>query len=444
MQLPIPQDWDNETWRCVQIEWPDSDLWVGFLHGVLSQFMRGRLWDEKTGTIVDAQSVGREIWYRNTPLVSCGGEKPTNGSGESSTGINVGFYSFCELLEKVECQMSMCGPCPPIRFSNGVLQYFFCGEWIDIGVVSEQVVQQPYPGGYTEEPPGEYDACGKADAMVEAIYTIAQAAWDNKDGPTYFLNIGAVDSALPGFNLNNQNILQVLSGARALDDIYTEGELLSESQAQRWKCAIAPLLGTDTPGITAGELDAFRSALYQVWTDVNVVAWYNNIIQAFGYGDMNTIAASGAENTGADCTCPSLNQYPGYTVVQMTWDFTYFSPNTTEQHDTPLTGGTPLPQNWIAAHYQWEGLNSPNGEIKVFDQAFQIISNYSTGAGEFGLYDNADAKGQAFLNTFFPTAPTSVATDLTEYQDSILTVQTSGNNVQVTTTGTLTLVYYTP
>ena len=68
--IPIPDDWDGETWDCILVEWPDSVAWRGLLRGLVTTPARGRFWDGRTGTITDAQAIGREIEERN-PIMSC-------------------------------------------------------------------------------------------------------------------------------------------------------------------------------------------------------------------------------------------------------------------------------------------------------------------------------------------------------------------------------------
>lgn len=69
-QYPIPDDWDGVTYECFIVEWPNSVQWVGLLRGLLTSPLRGRFWDGKTGTITDAQDIGREIEERN-PVTLC-------------------------------------------------------------------------------------------------------------------------------------------------------------------------------------------------------------------------------------------------------------------------------------------------------------------------------------------------------------------------------------
>lgn len=65
---PIPADWDEVSWCSFTVCWPESQLWRGLLMGLITSPMRGRFWDEKTGTITDAQDVGREIMDLNPRL----------------------------------------------------------------------------------------------------------------------------------------------------------------------------------------------------------------------------------------------------------------------------------------------------------------------------------------------------------------------------------------
>lgn len=68
MRFPIPGDWDGQSWCRWAICWPDSELWRGFLRGLLTLPQRGWTWDEKSGNLLDVIAVGREITAQNLPL----------------------------------------------------------------------------------------------------------------------------------------------------------------------------------------------------------------------------------------------------------------------------------------------------------------------------------------------------------------------------------------
>lgn len=70
-QIYIPDDWDEVTWGCHIIEWPQSVQWRALLAGFISTPARGRYWDRRSGVITDAQEIGREIIERNDIDMSC-------------------------------------------------------------------------------------------------------------------------------------------------------------------------------------------------------------------------------------------------------------------------------------------------------------------------------------------------------------------------------------
>lgn len=72
-KIPIPDDWDGESWQCYVIEWPDSERWRAIFLGQVTAPGKGRFWDERTGTITSAQETGLEIYRRNIlgGIMSC-------------------------------------------------------------------------------------------------------------------------------------------------------------------------------------------------------------------------------------------------------------------------------------------------------------------------------------------------------------------------------------
>lgn len=59
MQMPMPDDWDHESFCRYAVCWPDSVKWKAILHGLLEQPGQGRFWDFKTGNFLDL----RETFY---------------------------------------------------------------------------------------------------------------------------------------------------------------------------------------------------------------------------------------------------------------------------------------------------------------------------------------------------------------------------------------------
>lgn len=69
MQLPIPDDWDGESWAMWAVCWPDSVEWRGILQGQLTELGYRSVWDESTGDADEATSTGLEIGEENVPLI---------------------------------------------------------------------------------------------------------------------------------------------------------------------------------------------------------------------------------------------------------------------------------------------------------------------------------------------------------------------------------------
>lgn len=65
--LPIPDDWSGTEWCRFSICWPKSPQWRQILAGFITTPSLGRAWDGATGTITDAQQIGREIVENNLP-----------------------------------------------------------------------------------------------------------------------------------------------------------------------------------------------------------------------------------------------------------------------------------------------------------------------------------------------------------------------------------------
>lgn len=297
MKLPIPQDWDGETWQCIEIQWPDSDTWRAILLGALSQYILGRLWDERTGTITDIQQVGWAIWNKNSPLNACGGETiPDNGTTPPIPFFG-GWEGYFEDSEEYE----MNGPCPPVKIENGILYYWWCCQWQEIGALS--VVPQPIEDIPPWEETDTFSACGKASAIIESLYLIADGVWDNKDGPDYILNIGAVDNLLPQYDLNNYGIMGLLRGARSLDDTYTQSEFLNTTYKLQFLCQLAPLLTADNSGVNDDLYKQLLGLVASIYPS-DTVTWWQGLLGTFGQSILSEIAVAGAGDTTADCTCP--------------------------------------------------------------------------------------------------------------------------------------------
>lgn len=104
IRMPIPQDWDGETWRCWAVEWPDSITWNAYLRGFINEPSVGRYWDERTGSVTAAQAIGREIWNRNRPM-----EESLMSCNETSVGVLEGILAALQDIADKTCCGGGCG-----------------------------------------------------------------------------------------------------------------------------------------------------------------------------------------------------------------------------------------------------------------------------------------------------------------------------------------------
>lgn len=316
MPYLIPDDWNGEDWICVKLDWPNSPAFMGILRGVITSFMRGRLWDETTGTITEIQEIGWEIFERNYPFRACenGQECPDchpvePSIIESEPNAYIGLPGDCE-----DEEMPMVGTIIDIRCEGGVLQVkrFPCCEWED--VCTGFSGQEPIPDIPPWEENDTFSACGKAAGIVYALYLIATAVWSNKDGSDYFLSIGAIDNALPQYDLNNNGILGLLNGARSLDDVYEQSEFLNDTYRLELQCRIAPLLTADDGKLTDAQYTAILDTVTALYPE-DTTGWWRGLVQTFGQNILSQIAIVGAGDLEADCTCPGdLDPYEEPTV----------------------------------------------------------------------------------------------------------------------------------
>jgi hypothetical protein len=73
MKIPIPDDWDGETYQFVCWSWPKSTKWTALLRGLMSFYTRGRSWDETTGDVQTAQSIAKACYEAMYEMPDCEG-----------------------------------------------------------------------------------------------------------------------------------------------------------------------------------------------------------------------------------------------------------------------------------------------------------------------------------------------------------------------------------
>lgn len=304
MKLPIPSDWDGQEWQCIQVQWPKSQEYNGVLLGLLSYLTRGRLWDGRTGVIVNAQDVGWQIFNRNFPLVPC---------------------QECEECEECEdCAERGCGGqggeaesedeedmsnVTWLSIEDGVLYMYFgpcckqpVGTLADLQL-GDEVADDPL--NPTDDPDMVYSACGKAYAIVEMIYAVMDVVWDNSlSAPWQW--VGKVEDAIPGNNdLDDNQIISAFLTADLLRGLqYTEGDVFDPNDKQQLLCAVEKLMADSSEGITRAQWDTMISQIGAIYGEV-MNDFVRYCADAIGPSDMRDITKLAATDTTRDCRCPS-------------------------------------------------------------------------------------------------------------------------------------------
>lgn len=68
MQVPMPDDWDGESFCRWAVCWPDSIKWKAILSGLLESPTQGRFWDFETGNFLDLRALFRPAYDYNFEL----------------------------------------------------------------------------------------------------------------------------------------------------------------------------------------------------------------------------------------------------------------------------------------------------------------------------------------------------------------------------------------
>lgn len=87
MEMPIPDDWDGESFCRWAVCWPDSDQWKAILYGLIEMPHQGRFWDFSTGHFLTVREQFKPSYDYNFVLkeviMACG----DNGLQEIAAAI---------------------------------------------------------------------------------------------------------------------------------------------------------------------------------------------------------------------------------------------------------------------------------------------------------------------------------------------------------------------
>lgn len=312
MEIPIPNDWNGDDWFCAQVEWPDSPYWIAILQGFLSAATRGRLWDGRSGSILAAQAIGREIWARNVPLIDCegGGE---HGDPPPPEIIYI-IQGAIDAHEKDGCEMNCC-----IRWIDGVLSVWDCGAWVPVegnGPNGEEGGGEPDEDWVddiieSEENPFGFSACGKAWAITELIFAVANAVWEQADNLDGWAWIGDIESDT-GVNLDNTWLINAVVQSKQMLLINTEptglvnyspSVMFSQSVRTRMRNMLLGYVNGDTAEpMTREQVRDFRIAWRTSMLPDGVLSnFWGAILNAIHPGRYRTTTQAGAIDDTRDC-----------------------------------------------------------------------------------------------------------------------------------------------
>ena len=188
MKFPIPDDWDGITYCDFAVCWPDSEEWRGLLRGFLTLPMRGRTWDEKTGSILDVQAVGRDIAAKNLDLRGCLVACNDTAIAEALNAIAEAIASqsgssasaTVNVSGSTEADCSGCG-----GESVNVQQHVVLNDgstWIQFGTVPvPPLPPSGFPEGYPDIGAYNSDKCAKATKMcddwIASLNNLGTTSW---------------------------------------------------------------------------------------------------------------------------------------------------------------------------------------------------------------------------------------------------------------------------
>lgn len=315
MKFPIPDDWGGENWQCIRVEWPDSPVFTAILTGLLSALSVGWFWDERSGSVRDAQEIGRDIWERNYPLISCSGG--TIEIDDTATGNSIA------IIERGMQIMSLCGYNPKaFKVENGNLYVRdFCGEWVEVGALygpEGKTMEIPAPSVDAEDD-ATYSLCGKAQGYINTIKAVVTAAWE-ATFMAFLDQEGHVRNAADWATMGRQSIWLAIGSAIQSQAVSDEGTVLDDDRWARMVCQAVGQM-SDSPVMSEEDRLACESSMRSVvMADFgaaqkeSVWSLVKNSIDALGKGDGRNAGTVGAADLSAECDCPE------------TYDFTEVDP----------------------------------------------------------------------------------------------------------------------
>jgi hypothetical protein len=292
-KISIPDDWNGVDWTCVQIQWPDSPLWLAILRGFIITPSRGRFWDQDTGIVTEVQQIGFLIEKLNYLLTEC------NGAPLPPPDPDVIEY-FCGGGGDDEDDMGQC--MTDLTFEDGVWYKWF-GPCCKIAITGDgQTIAQPPPEDTTEDPEEPQTwACNKASYMA---FTLTNAIGFSVDAMSPHDNqwdmYDPLNDVLVKYGANWDQMLEVvgfyIADRDAIDIV------VADEDTQQWiTCAWVSMV-SETDNLSMVEWETMLAGLGFHFS-VAVADFFQSVFRAIGYTQMAWSAKLGHDNP-ATCLCP--------------------------------------------------------------------------------------------------------------------------------------------
>lgn len=331
-QLPIPQDWNETDWLCLQVQWPDSIEYRALLAGFLSYLTRGRAYDAGTGNIKAAQAIGWEIFDKNMPMIPCEGTPPIMPSpGDEPCWRCYEEMNTDESEDDMGCYIS------DIKCENGQLWVYRCGKWELVESCDTLTTPPPTDDDdgvkEPEAPTTEEDwRCSKATIIVDAIFKVAQAELDHYNEVGLFVRSVESDS---GINCNEwqlyNNQLFLLASLVVMEDFQ---EALSAEHKQDLICKLSQRLDGSNNDIGENQWSIIGKEILAEWIASPLeFTFISGAKEAIGMQTMRSLTRTGVYLVSGNC-CPPDSELP----ADVEWSHAIDFSEETEHYDWNFNG----------------------------------------------------------------------------------------------------------
>jgi len=388
MPYLIPDDWDQTDWRCIKVFWPaNSEKWQAVFLGLLSSLGRGRNWDAQSGSIQDAQEIGREIFNRTYPLAACVDDSENEQSGGLQGGGGLTVLSEEEMGQVVtdvyvdensgELVVEF-GPCCQERYTLA-------------GLPSTDVPEEGDPDFPDPPPPSmTYTACGKANALYVVWKDIIDEFFDGVSAGRTPWGIKSIIENEHGIKMGVQYL-----------NLYTEAAYLlaagvaSETETPAWMeevlCKWSTVLDATADGLTDEQQTTLRDLCYSVaqrhFTILAFPITFNSMQSMWLYAylvigpnDRRALTTM-AQDTGVEC-CPGEPSSYDWDYI---FDFTESAQGWTADEGTyiPATGWEGIDDGFDGTKVKMSG-DPADGILSGTLRLVEITYQHTNGNGDYG------------------------------------------------------------